>query len=394
MPERSSVTTLEIAVVLADATATIRLTGRLDATSAETLAAAVPAAPELRRLVLDLGACPFVSSGGIRVIMTQYKRLAPLGGGVELVNVGPQVRRVFELSGLNEILVVREKPREISIEGLPFLSEGVFGEVFRLDDETVVKLYRDGLDPAVVEREKRFARAAFVAGIPTAISLDLVTSGGRFGIAYEMLGADSLAGLMRREPDRLDDHARLLAHLARTIHATPADPAVFPDIKANCLGWLAETAPLLAPADVDLLRGKIEAIPDADTCVHFDLHGGNVMIRNGEPIVIDMGDFSRGSPLFDLGLVETIYSPAVGICERVTKLPNDVGADFLTRFLDHYFAGRPDELASFEVDRAFYASLRLLHSIRLLKAIPDFRQQLIGVLRDGLIPAMRAGGVR
>ena len=377
-------TTLEIAVVLADATATLRLTGRLDATSAETLAAAVPADPELRRLVLDLGACPFVSSGGIRVIMTQYKRLAPLGGGVELVNVGPQVRRVFELSGLNEILVVREKPREISIEGLPFLSEGVFGEVFRLDDETVVKL----------EREKRFARAAFVAGIPTAISLDLVTSGGRFGIAYEMLGADSLAGLMRREPDRLDDHARLLAHLARTIHATPADPAVFPDIKANCLGWLAEMAPLFAPADVELLRGKIEAIPDADTCVHFDLHGGNVMIRDGEPVVIDMGDFSRGSPLFDLGLVETIYSPAVGICERVTKLPNDVGADFLTRFLDHYFAGRPDELASFEMDRAFYASLRLLHSIRLLEAIPDFRQQLIGVLRDRLIPAMRADGVR
>ena len=109
-------TTLEIAVVLVDATATLRLTGRLDATSAEALAAAVPAAPELRRLVLDLGACPFVSSGGIRVIMTQYKRLAPLGGGVELVNVGPQVRRVFELSGLIEILVVREKPREISIE--------------------------------------------------------------------------------------------------------------------------------------------------------------------------------------------------------------------------------------------------------------------------------------
>ena len=193
--------------------------------------------------------------------MTQYKRLAPLGGGVELVNVGPQVRRVFEFSGLIEILVVRGKsagdPREISLEGLPFLSEGVFGEVFRLDDETVVKLYRDG-----------------------------------------------------------------------------------------------------------------------------------------EPVVIDTGDFSRGSPLFDLGLVETIYSPAVGICERVTKLPNDLGADFLTRFLDHYFAGRPDELASFKVDRAFYASLRLLHSIRLLEAIPDFRQQLMGVLRDRLIPAMREGGVR
>lgn len=382
--------TLTIAAARAGATATLQLAGSLDATSADTLAAAVPSDPELRRLVLDLDACPFISSGGIRVLLTQHKRLSPLGGGVELVNVGPEVRRVFELSGLIELLVVREKPREISIAGLPFLSEGVFGEVFRLDDETIVKLYRDGVDPAVVEKEKRFARAAFIAGIPTAISLDLVKSGARFGITYEMLGADSLAGLMRREPERVDDHARLLAQLARKIHATPADPHVFPDIKADAFGWLADMAPLLAPGDVQLLRKKLAAIPDADTCVHFDLHGGNVMIRDGEPVVIDMGDFSRGNPLFDIGLVETIYSPVVGICERVTKLPNDVGADFLARFLHHYFAGRPDELARFEADRAFYASLRLLHSIRLLDAIPDFRQELIVVLRDGLIPAMRA----
>jgi uncharacterized protein (TIGR02172 family) len=383
------VSTFEITTVRDGATATLHLAGHLDATTAETLAAAIPTDQELRRLVLDLGACPYVSSGGIRVLLMEHKRLAPRGGGIELVNVWPEVRRVFQLSGLSEILSVREKPREISLDGLRFLSEGVFGEVFRLDDETIVKLYRDGVSPTVVEKEKRFARAAFVAGIPTAISLDFVKSGTRFGIAYEMLGADSLAGLMRREPERLDDHARLLAQLARTIHATPADPDVFPDIKADAFGWLADMAPLLAPADVELIRGKLAAIPDADTCVHFDLHGGNVMVRDGEPVVIDMGDFSRGSPLFDLGLIETIYSPEVGICERVTKLPNAVGAEFLGRFLGHYFTGRPEERARFEADRAFYASLRLLHSIRLLGAIPDFRQQLIVVLRDGLIPAMR-----
>lgn len=383
--------TLDIVTARDGATATLRLAGRLDANSAEILAAAVPADAELRTLILDLGACPYVSSGGIRVILTQHKRLVPRGGGVALVNVQPEVRRVFDLTGLDQLVSVQDKLREISVEGLEFLSEGVFGEVFRVDDETIVKLYRTGVDPAVVEKEKRFARAAFVAGIPTAISLDLVSSGDRYGIAYEMLGADSLAALMRREPDRIDDHARLLAGLARTIHDTPADPAVFPDIKADSFGWLDDMAPLLDAEDVPFLRAKLEAIPDAGTSVHFDLHGGNVMVRDGEPVVIDMGDFSRGSPLFDLGLIETIYSPAVGICERVTKLPNDVGAAFLDRFHAHYWEGLPaEDRARFERDRAFYASLRLLHSIRLLEAIPDFRQQLIDILRDTLIPAMRA----
>ncbi|MBM4228299.1 MAG: anti-sigma factor antagonist [Gammaproteobacteria bacterium] len=225
--------TLDIVAAREGATTTLRLGGRLDASSAEVLAAAVPGDADLRLLILDLGACPFVSSGGIRVILTQHKRLLPRGGGVELVNVQPEVRRVFELSGLDQLVTVRDKLREISVEGLEFLSEGVFGEVFRVDDETIVKLYRQGVDPAVVEKEKKFSRAAFVAGVPTAISLDVVASGDRYGITYEMLGADSIAALMRRYPDQLDDHARLLAALARTIHDTQADPMVFPDIKAD-----------------------------------------------------------------------------------------------------------------------------------------------------------------
>jgi hypothetical protein len=115
------------------------------------------------------------------------------------------------------------------------------------------------------------------------------------------------------------------------------------------------------------------------------------MVQGGEPVVIDMGDFSRGSGLFDLGLIETIYSPVIGICERVTGIPNAIGADFLARFLDHYFEGLPAaDRARFEADRAFYGSLRLLHSIRLLDALPDFRAELMATLRERLLPAMPA----
>ena len=381
---------LEITTERRGATLTLALSGRLDASSAEALNAAIPDDPAVQTLILDLAACTYVSSMGIRVILSQHKTLAPRGGRVELTNVQPELRRVFELSGLTQLVTVRDKAREISLEGLEYLSEGVFGEVFRIDDETIVKLYRRGVDPAVVEKEKVFSRAAFIAGIPTAISYDIVSSGDRLGIAYEMLGADSLASLMRREPERMSDHARLMAQLARTIHSTEADPAVFPDMKAAAFGWLDTMAPLLEPADVRLLRKKIETIPDEGSCVHFDLHGGNVMVVNGEPVVIDMGDFSRGSHYFDLGLTTMIYWPLVGICERVTKLPNELGAIFLEHFLDHYFADLPaEERQKFEKDRPFFASLRFLHSIPLLEAVPEFREQILGVLRNTLIPMMR-----
>ena len=368
----------------------LQIGGRLDASAAPQLAAALSAEADLRWLTLDLSDCSFVSSGGIREILAAHKQLAPLGGGVAVINVQPEVWRVLELTGLTRMMDVREKLREVSAEGLEYLAEGVFGEVFRVDDETVVKLYREGVDPAVVEKEKRFSRAAFIAGIPTAISFDVVTSGNRFGIAYELLNAESLAARMRREPQRLEDHARLLATLARKIHATEADPDVFPDMKADAAIWIDDLEPQLATADVALLRAKLAAIPEGTTCVHFDLHGGNVMVQGDEPIVIDMGDFSRGSPLFDLGLIATIYSPVVGICEAVTKIPNEIGARFLDYFLDHYFKDLPpEERERFERDRPFYASLRLLHSVRLLGAQPEFRDRIWAAVTDRLIPAMR-----
>jgi uncharacterized protein (TIGR02172 family) len=368
----------------------LEISGRLDASAAPDLATALAAETDMRSLTLDLDDCSFVSSGGIREILTAHKRFTSIGGRVSLKNVQPDVWRVLELTGLTRMMDVREKLREISADGLEYLAEGVFGEVFRIDDETVVKLYREGVDPTVVEKEKRYSRAAFIAGIPTAISFDVVTSGNRFGIAYELLNAESLATRMRREPERLEDHARLLATLARKIHVTEADPEVFPDMKADAAIWIDDLAPQLAADDVAMLKAKLAAIPEATTCVHFDLHGGNVMVQGDDPIVIDMGDFSRGSPLFDLGLIATIYSPVVGICEAVTKIPNEIGARFLEHFLDHYFDGLPsEERDRFERDRPFLASLRLLHSVRLLGAQPDFRDRIWTAVTDRLIPAMR-----
>lgn len=145
----------------------------------------------------------------------------------------------------------------------------------------------------------------------------------------------------RSAPGIPGDLARLMAQCARTIHTTQADTKVFPDLKASAFAWLDTMALLLEPDDVALLRRKTEAVPDATTCVQFDLHGGNVMMVNGEPVVIDMGDVSYGSPLFDLGLTMMIDWPLVGICERVTKLPNTLGAIFLEHSLDHYFADLP-----------------------------------------------------
>ena len=113
------------------------------------------------------------------------------------------------------------------------------------------------------------------------------------------------------------------------------------------------------------------------------------MIRDGEPVIIDMGDLSIGSPLFDVGLLCTIYGlPEFGVCEMATKLPDPLGERLLARTLDLYFAGRPPaERELFERNRWFLASLRLIYSITFL---PAMRDRFVVWIRDGLMPRIRA----
>ena len=129
----------------------------------------------IERLVLDLANCPHISSAGLRVLLRAYKQLSTGNRKLELINVSREVCGIFDLTGLSKILSIKQKMREISIVGLQMISEGVCGECFQLDQETVVKLYREGVEPIVAENEKQYAKAAFVMGIPTAISYDVVS---------------------------------------------------------------------------------------------------------------------------------------------------------------------------------------------------------------------------
>ena len=379
---------MDITASRSNGTLTLKLAGRLDMNTAPLLAAQL-ALDGVASLVLDLNDCPYISSGGLREILRAQKELAKTKGTMLVSNVSPEVFSILEVTGLARLISIRRKVRQISIEGLEFISAGVCGECYRLDPETIVKLYNEGIEADVAEREKAYAKAAFVLGIPTAISYDVVGSGNRTGVVYEMLDAQLFSAVIGNDLENIDQHARALAGVARTIHATTAEASVFPDIKQRFRGYLQEMDFFLSAAEIAFLQAKLESIPDAGTCVHFDIHTSNIMIKDGEPVIIDMGDFSTGSYLFDVGLMQTIYGyPEINLCQMVTKIPDEKGVELLDRFLHHYFADKPAaEYEFFLRNRDFLGSLRLIYTITFL---PKMREQLAGVVKDLLLPRMLA----
>ena len=60
-----------------------------------------------KRLVCDFSETEYISSIGVGVLMSVYKRLKKAGGDVILSGLKPKVRSIFETAGLLQIFTVR-----------------------------------------------------------------------------------------------------------------------------------------------------------------------------------------------------------------------------------------------------------------------------------------------
>lgn len=59
-----------------------------------------------RTLLIDFTALDYISSAGLRVLLTAAKRLSEAGGGLRLFGLNETVREVFDISGFSSIFSV------------------------------------------------------------------------------------------------------------------------------------------------------------------------------------------------------------------------------------------------------------------------------------------------
>ena len=79
------------------------LEGRLDANSAPELEEALAGIPADCHLVLDFEELAYISSAGLRVLLSMQKRLQAQGS-LKLIHVHPSVMEIFEVTGFTDLL--------------------------------------------------------------------------------------------------------------------------------------------------------------------------------------------------------------------------------------------------------------------------------------------------
>ena len=96
----------------------LEVTGSVDAYTASSLYEALHdlLSQGHSRLLLDASQIDFISSAGLRALTSAQREARPLGGEVRLFGLSGQVRKVFEMSGLDQLLYVANT-REQAMEG-------------------------------------------------------------------------------------------------------------------------------------------------------------------------------------------------------------------------------------------------------------------------------------
>ena len=83
---------------------TIALEGRLDTMTSPELEAVLGASLESAdQLTLDFSKLEYISSAGLRVLLSAHKRMAAKGG-MKVLHVNDVVQEVFDVTGFSDIL--------------------------------------------------------------------------------------------------------------------------------------------------------------------------------------------------------------------------------------------------------------------------------------------------
>ncbi|MDO5330080.1 MAG: phosphotransferase [Bacillota bacterium] len=143
------------------------------------------------------------------------------------------------------------------------------------------------------------AKKAFVLGVPTAISYDIVECDGRLGVVYELIKSKTLGELIRNNPENLDEYIAMYVDVCKSIHEIEAKPNSLPSFKSINEVDIGNVTDI-SEEEREILYDFLNMVPESNHCVHGDLNMNNIMVENGKCLLIDMGEFSQGTYLWDI----------------------------------------------------------------------------------------------
>ena len=292
---------------LNDKTLTLFFEGELNSYNAEGIEKDIEATlkgQSFSKLVLNFADLTYISSAGLRIVLKCKQKY----DDVIVTDASLEVYDVLSMTGFTNMMEVKKALKRVSVEGAQIVGEGFFSTVYRVNKDTIIKVFNRTSDPAQIERELTLAKQAFVLGIPTAISFDIVRVDNKLGVRFEMLDCKSLKNSFLEYPDKYDEFVDRYVVLLKKINTTECFSPDMPEVKPFYLKKVEKIKDQLDEKHFTKAKQLIESIPEVRTFVHGDCHFKNIMVQGDDFLLIDMDTLSVGHPIFELA---ALYAPYI-----------------------------------------------------------------------------------
>ena len=220
--------------------------------------------------------------------------------------------------------------------------------------KTLAKLFMSSVAADNAAREFHINQVVYESGLPTPKPIRLITDGERFGAEYELISPKrSFTRIISQEPDQLVPLSERFARLARKIHETPADTKRLPDMKELVGEWI-DKFENLPDAYKERFHRFLDTVPSTPTCLHGDLHIGNIITDGQRDLWIDVGDFAYGVPQWDLCMMyfsSHFLSP--DRADNIFHLDNDSLKAHWNAFAPVYYGTDSKEVLEAEVRKLY-----------------------------------------
>ena len=377
---------------LNDGTLEIALIRRIESNNANEVGAELDkicAANPHESIVLDAGELEYISSAGLRVLLrlqkSERKRLS-------VINVSGEVYEIFEMTGFAQLMDIKKAMRFVSIKGLEMIGRGGNGCVYRLDRDTMIKSFYNAKSVEEIDKGREYARAAFIRDIPTAISYETVKCEDGYGILFELLHAKPLSDVIMEDEEHRDEYIDKYIDLLIKLHTTEVEEGEFPAMNDSFMMYAEAAKPYITDEEYNKFVEFLNWLPRRNTLVHGDFHTHNIMVQDGELILIDMDDVCVGHPVIELGgmLLAYYYLPRIATNESIRKflhLSVELSHELWDRVVRRYF--KTDDEAQIEtINKKLMSYMnfrKFCHSI-IRGGDDEMMMQRIEVFRKDVLP--------
>lgn len=323
-----------------------------------------------KEFIIDMNETVYISSAGIRALISAQKT----GKLSKVINVSKEVYDVLEMTGITQIIKIVPKLREVSVEGLEQLGVGTTGIVYKLDDDKVIKVFKEGYTLERVQNEQEKTKMILLSGVPCAVPYDIVKVNDQYALIFELVDAQMLSSDVKEANKNNDMEAakksiKLLCQYAKKIHSITLPEGSLPSIKKVYINFINElSGKYINKEDADYAFEIIDRIEDSNNYIHGDLNFTNVVKCEDEMMLIDVVDSALGNGIFDiniyvglhyLGKINKSVYEKMGLTEENSKL-----------YMDEVFYTYYEDLDS-ETKKQRYKEFIISGIIRLFMKLKD-----------------------